>query len=172
MKNRTSVTPSGTLDESTPASQFTVGDITNYLQRLAMLQKDPATGNPRIAEGLRLLAEALRRHAHLNLTDLNKALSTPTRKAGKPIAKKPQAALPPDVDTLTLDQVERIISDSAYIKAQLIQVAALRFGIPKARLVRLNTSQVVQTIRAAVAHEHSLGVISKSARLGGQARSS
>ena len=149
-----------------------ISDLARYLSRLATLLRDPRTGNTDLSDGLRELVGALRRHSQRpihELPDIMEGIGSKTRKQS---AIQPKAALPSDLQTLSVEEVDAILANHVYTKLQLIELGAKRFGIPQSKLTALNKDGVRESIRSALNHERSLGTISQEARRGGQQRSS
>ena len=149
-----------------------ISDLARYLSRLAILLRDPRTGNADISDGLGEIARALRRHSQRpidELPNIMEALRSGTRKQS---TIQPKAALPLDIQTLSAEEVDDILNNYVYTKLQLVELGAERFGIPRSKLTTLNKDGVRESVRSALNHERSLGAISQEARRGGQQRSS
>lgn len=78
--------------------------------------------------------------------------------------------LPLDLKLLSDKKIDEILKDSSFTKKQLIELGNQCFGITRSKLVRLNKEYVIESIRAALNHERSLGVISQEARKVGKKR--
>ena len=78
--------------------------------------------------------------------------------------------LPLDLNLLSDKRVDEILKDSSFTKKQLIELGNQRFGITQSKLIRLSKEHVIESIRAALNHERSLGVISREARKAGEKR--
>lgn len=153
-------------------SPLLIEDLIRYISRLATLNKEPRTGNVELGEGLRELANALRPHSRRSIRELSDVLGEGVSGTRKPSPKDAKATLPPGLPSLSEQQVTAILEDHTYTKLQLIEVGIQRFGISRSRLIRLTKDDVCESIRAALKHEKSLGVISQEARRGGDRRSS
>jgi hypothetical protein len=152
-------------------SPLQVEDLVRFLLRLAGLHKDPRTGNPEISKGLQAVANALKSHSNKLLKELPDALSDmAAADKGKP--QQPKLELPPDLQSLNADAIFAIINNQEYTKLQIIDLGVQRFGISRSKLMRLNKESVSESIRAALDHEISLGIISQEARRGGEKRTS
>jgi Zn ribbon nucleic-acid-binding protein len=75
-----------------------------------------------------------------------------------------------DLKFLSDKKVDEILKDSSFTKKQLIELGNQRFGITQSKLVRLSKKYVIESIRAALNHERSLGIISQEARKAGEKR--
>ena len=150
-----------------------VADIVRYLSRLASLHSEAKTGNPGLSNGLRQLVKALRPYSNSPVVELADIIRVATqRRYRQSSPKKSKAALPPNLESLPLEEVEKILDNENYSKEQMINVGAQRFGIPSAKLKKLGKKSVLESIRAALNHEKSLEVISREAQRGGKMRSS
>ncbi|MBA7560530.1 hypothetical protein ES708_02156 [subsurface metagenome] len=150
-----------------------IKDIVRYLLSLAALNRDPRTGNADLSESFRELANALRPHSHRSIREISDVIGegvSRTRKPTTPRAAK--ATLPVDLRALSSQGVDEILKNRNYTKLQLVELGIQRFGISKSRLMQLTKDEVCESIRAALNHERSLGVISQEARRGGDQRSS
>ena len=154
-------------------NQLLVADMVQYLLSLAELYEKDKTGNTDLSEGLRNVAHALRPYADcpvLELTDAikKKAPSTDRRKRASTKAK---SQLPPALESLGQEDIDKILNDESYTKKQIAELGVRRFGISRSKLERLRKTDARDSVRAALEHEKSLDVISMEARRGGKARS-
>ena len=150
-----------------------IEDIVRYLSRLSNVHKDPRIGNIELSKGLQQLANALKPHSQMPILQIgdavSKAFSSNRRKGA---TQKPKATLPSDLKSLPDNKIDEILKDSNFTKKQLIELGNQRFGITQSKLMRLSKERVIESIRAALNHERSIGVISQEARRGGEKRSS
>jgi len=149
-----------------------VGDLVRYLSSLATLNKDPRTGNADLRDGLRVLSNALRPHSNKSIRELSDVLGEGVSRTQKPTTSAAKATLPGDLRVLSEQGVDEILKNRSYTKQQLVELGVQRFGISQSRLMRLKKDEVCESVRAALNHERSLGVISQEARRGGDKRSS
>ena len=154
-------------------NQLLVSDIVQYVVSLARLNKDKRIGNPRLAEALQCVANALRpfrnhpaRELANAIRDVQQSLRTTKRRP----SARPTSTLPDELELVTLGDVEKMLGDGSYTKQQLIEVGSRRLGISRSRLGRLKKNDALEAIRAALAHEKSLDVISNEASKGGRIR--
>ena len=154
-------------------NQLLVGDMVQYLLNLARLYDKNKTGNAKLSEGLRSVAHALRPYADcmvLELTDsIKRKAPSPGRRRTVSTKAKPQ--LPPAMESIGQEDIERILNDGNYTKQQVAELGVRRFGISRSKLERLRKEDARDSVRAALEHEKSLDVISMEARRGGKARS-
>ncbi len=164
---------SGGQETSGQEDHLRIGDIVRYLSRLASLHKEPRIGNSELSHGLQQLATALRPHSKRPIREIADAVSEglPSKRTGDS-SKRPKAELPPDLETVSAKTIEDILGDRTYMKLQLIDLGVKRFGISRSKLMRLNRDHILESIRAALNHEQSIGAISEEARRGGEKRSS
>ena len=168
--------PQNSVKEPGPYAQVSpllVNDLVRHLSRLVNLYSDDKTGNPALSDGLRQLVDALRPYSRRPVTEFIDLVKEPSlRRLRKTSSKRVKALLPSNLETLSLEEVEKIVDDENYTKDQVIQLAVQRFGISSAELARHGKKNVLESIRAALNHEKSLEVISVEARRAGQMRSS
>ncbi len=147
-----------------------VGDLVKYLSRLAGMQADARTGNPQMSDGLSRLAEVLKPFKSRTIDELPELLHASTGSKHHKSGTKPPIELPPDLASMAGEEVERILSDERYLKKQIVELGASRFGISRAKLSRLPGTEVINSIRAALEHERSLTAIADHARRVGERR--
>lgn len=150
-----------------------ISDLVQYLRDLAKLQADSRLGNPSLAAVLSQLASILRTRSELPLDQLSEALSNaPGTRRRKKGDTKPKRELPDNIASLSIPEVREILTWKDLTKLQLAQLGVDRFGMPRARLLRLSKDAAAESVLAAVDHESSLGIISEGARRDGEKRSS
>ena len=151
--------------------QILVNDIARYLLGLARLHEEEKTGNIELSRGLHNLATALRPYADSPVSELSATFArTASVDNARVRSRKPKAELPPELESLSHEDVEKILANGDYTKEQVAELGNQRFGISRSRLVRLRKEDAREAVRAAVAHERSLDVISEEAGRGGRAR--
>lgn len=151
-----------------------IKDIVKYLLGMAKLNEDPRTGNPMLGKDLRELANKLKPYSNKQLQDVKDIFSThnPSVNEGKHHSRKIELKLPENLYLLSEQLVEEIINNVDFQKSQLVVLGAQRFGIPRSKLDRLSKEEVIESIRSALNHERSIGVISQEARRSGEKRTS
>ena len=152
-----------------PEERLSIDDLIRYLSRLADLNKEDRTGNPEWSDGLRQMARALRPHAALSIVEFADLVRGFSARPVTPPRKK-KVALPPNLDSLSQPDIEKVLDDDRFTKSQIIEVGTRRFGIPKSKLARSCRQDAVESVRAALDHEKSLELISAEARRGGESR--
>ncbi len=161
--------PSGEVDSN--VNRLLVRDIVRYLYGVANLQKNGRTGNPELGKALRDLAELLKPYPTRSIAELTLASAVsddPTPCQRK--ARKPAAELPENLQTLAPEDVDKILDDRKFLKKQLVELGARRFGIPRGALSRLTRMETVESIRTALDHERSLAAIGRRAEIAGERR--
>lgn len=148
-----------------------VRDVVRHLSGLAKLHSDKKVGNPALSEGLRQIAKALRPYATCPADELDSVLRE-MRAAQKRPPKKAKATLPPNLESIDEDGIEKVLSDENYTKSQIAELGYKRFGISKSMLASLSKEDALISIRAAMENERALDVISQVARESGKARAS
>lgn len=155
------------------ADGLTVREVLQYMTALANLHANPRTGNSLLREALRDFTNALGPYAGCRASELAHVLKEMrARKQIGRATKTTKICLPTQLQELSHERVEEFLCDERFTKLQLIELGAHRFGISRSRLARINRNDVLATIRAAIDHERSLGVISQEARRDGAKRTS
>lgn len=144
--------------------ELSVGEVAHFLKRLSSFYRDPKTGNLALSKALAGLASALSRRRDLTLTEAVTGLNVSSKRMRSLDLSR--------LKDLELEEVKEILSDEAMTKADLIDLGAERFAIPRSGLKRLNTGQVSEAVWSALRHEESLSIISREAQRGGQTRTS
>ena len=144
--------------------ELSVNEVSRFLKRLATFYRDPRTGNPGLSEALAELASALGRRSGMRFSEAVAELNPPPKQS-------------PSLDLsrlkcLELEEVKKMLSNPDIKKSDLMELGVERFAISRSRMMRLNTEQVLETIRSAVRHEESLSSISREAQRSGSQRSS
>lgn len=166
-----SYSPSG---QNGPAVTVRVADVAKYLLRSADLHKDEKSGNPAFGDELRRFAKSLGPCARLSLdefADTVKARSTGKRRLATPPKVQPTVELPADLESLPLNEVEKILNNRDCIKAQLVELGVKRFGISRSELLRRGRDSVSNSIHVALENERTLNIIAQEARRVGAIRS-
>lgn len=136
-------------------------EVARFLKGLATIYRDKRTGNRALAEALSRIAEKLGREAysHTQEKDDNQ------RSFALELTES-------ELQKLTADAVTNFIADDRKTKLDLIKLAAARFSIPRAKLLRLKLDEVRDAIRASLQHEDSLKIITEQAERNGETRKS
>lgn len=157
----------------TDEGQLLVKDVARYLTGLAKLHEEDKTGNPELSMGLRQVAHALRPFAGHPVTELSEVIGEkrkPSSARSKMVSRKPKMALPPELETLSQNDISNMLGEDSYTKQQIAELGFRRFGISRPMLTRLPKKDAWNSIRAALEHERSLDAISREARKAGKAR--
>lgn len=165
--------PSSSSGQNSAAPPVRVADVAKYLLRTADLHKDAKSGNPAFGDELRRFAKSLGPCAKLSLDEF--ADTVKTRAVGKRRATSPKAQptveLPANLESLPLNDVEKIVNNRDYIKTQLVELGVKRFGISRSELLRRGRDSVSNSIRVALENERTLNIIAQEARRVGALRS-
>ena len=150
--------------------EILVGDIVRYLSTLVRLHAVEKTGNIPMSKALSRLVNALRPYSDLPMAEAVATFPAPQQNsARKHGPERDNTALPDQLETVSLAEVEQIL-DGDCTKDEIAEIGARRFGMSRSKLRRLRKEDARESIRAALAHEVSLDVISREARSGGVAR--
>jgi hypothetical protein len=150
-----------TRKPSAGARTLSDAEVARFLRQLAGVYRDKRSGNPALAEALSRIAENLLQASN----------------AAPPAKDDSQGSfLPPptfdELQRLDAEAVTRFISDDKKTKLDLIELAAARFSIPRAKLLRFKLADVRDAIRASLQHEDSLKIITEEAERNGTTRKS
>jgi hypothetical protein len=138
-------------------------ELALFLRRFALIYENPRTGNPALSEALLELADSL----------LGPSRSTEDSRSADGKGHYPRRQnYSPRLQKLDAASVAEFLSDETKTKPELIELAAARFSIPRARLMKMRTSDVRDAIRAALLHEDSLTIITEQAQRSGANRNS
>lgn len=136
-------------------------DIARFLRSLATLYRDKRSGNKALSDGLNRVAKKLSA----------KPPRQPTNSI--PVEKRPGPRMKlNELRQLDADAVVHFLTDRTRTKLDLIDLAAARFSIPRARLLRLKASEVRDIIRVSLKNEESLKIITREAERNGATRRS
>ena len=163
----------GKLQSDTHKPPILVTDMVRYLSGLAKLHDSEKLGDSELSTGLRLVADALRPYAKHPVHELANALKE-AKLVNRPKAssRKPKMMLPPNLEFIHQQDVEKILADENYTKGQIAELGFQRFGISKSMLQRLRKEDAKRSVRSALENERTLDVISQQARKAGKARAS
>ncbi len=134
---------------------ITSADLGRYLKHLAALNRDPSTGNPALSEALCEIAAVL-----------IAGKASPAKKVLEDHTAQKHFVFEDDVDvqSLSLDDVRKIVERPDVTKADLTVIGMERFGIAKSRMERSPREDIVKAISSAMQHEESLAIISAEAK--------
>ena len=140
---------------------LTDADVARFLKSLAAVYRDKRVGNLPLSEALIRVAEKL----ILEASSLSSTSEDVQRRS------LPQLSIS-ELQSLKPEDVSRFILDDLRTKLELIELAAARFSIPRARLLRLRMDEVRDAIRSSLQHEDSLKIITEQAEQNGGTRRS
>jgi hypothetical protein len=148
-------------------------DVARFLLSLASLYRDKRSGNPALALALTKLAQRLNREAkHTSEKDLQQSFFTdPTRSDYKELIGQ-KSSLDSPSSEMTAESVSRYLGEEGRTKRDLIELASIRFAIPRSKLKRMNLQDIREAIRSALQHENSLEIIGQEAARHGATRRS
>ena len=159
------------LDLDAPSEELRVIDVVRYLSALARLHSNEKIGNGALSQGLRDVSKALRPYGKYRTSEL---IDLAKKESGRKPTRRGQNAnesrLPDDLSAMSQTEVEQILEDLSYTKIELMEIGAHRFGISRSKLARSPKREAIDTIRAALAHEKSLDLISREATRSGRSR--
>ena len=163
MTRRNASGPASAPQLEAPQKTISDAELAVFLKRLATIYRSPNTGNLPLSNALNELASLIRKRA---------SEGGMSSKSGGPKARTDPPLDLSKLKALDARGVEKFLADEGKTKLELVDLAAVRFSIPRSQLMRVRTSAVRQTIKDALLHEGSLAIISQEARRDGSRRSS
>lgn len=175
-------------DESLSAA-----DVAGYLDREAQKLQEEKTGNPALSGELRRLSRMLSDHgsrpiAELAITDKRAELPfvwepcapSQTARNSKPDGgnrrdqngsvkadasrlRRTASPISDDLESLSGEEVERILKDGTLTKQQLSELGHARFGISKTSLLRASKDIAIKSILTALRNERTMHAIYEQA---------
>ena len=123
-----------------------------------------------MSSALRLLSDGLEPYSDFELWELLDLLeqSIENSKSITRQAKQSELSVEDNLRSVPQEDIQKILDQDDYTKKQLVDLGAQRFGISRAKLIRLRKKDAAESIRAALEHERSLDVISEEARRAGE----
>lgn len=179
---------------------LSAADVARYLHVLARTHQGEKTGNPALSGELRRLSEMLRPHGRRPISELaitDKGSELPfvwqpgvhpmAGENGKPTSRKRRSpnggsrvvapplrrttsTLPDDLESLSREEVERILEDDRLTKQQIAELGHARFGISRSSLLRARKDRAIKSILSALRNERTMHVIYEQARKAGRMR--
>lgn len=150
----------GDKNNETKISQL---QLAQFLKQLSDLYASPDYGNPSLAQALRELASTVERN-ELKVTRKSQAKRESVRELSLGYINELKA--------LSRDSILSFLADEGKTKGELLGLAAARFSMPISQLKRMKTSELRQTINAALLHESSIEILSEEADRDGANRKS
>ena len=101
-------------------------------------------------------------HSPLPLRPAEKNEKTSTkgsRRSTASASRKPATALPNDLKSLSLEDVEGILENDAFTKQQIADLGHERFGISRSRLLRVRKDHAISEIFSALNEERTMDII-------------
>ena len=134
---------------------ITSADVGRYLKHLALLNRDPLTGNPALSDALSEISAIL----------IAGKTAPATRILEKHVGQN-RLSFDEELDftKLSLEKVRDILSRPDLTRSDLATIGTERFGIAKSRMDRISRDEIVQAISSAMQHEESLAIISEEAK--------
>lgn len=159
--------------QNSAAPPVRVADVAKYLLRSADLHRDAKSGNPEFGDELRRFAKSLGPCARLSIDEFADTVKTrsPGKRRATPPKAQPTIELPANLESLPLKEVDKIVNNRDYTKAQLVELGVNRFGISRSELLRRGRDGVLGSIRVALENERTLKIIAQEARRVGALRS-
>lgn len=155
-----------TYDDRPRSRKLTSLELSEVIRDVARLYDKPGVGSPEVSNALLRLSKVFRRYSRYDLDHLLDALG-PVRADGSR-AKKPPRKPDPSLSSLDLNEVPIKIRE-ARSKEDLVDLANLRFGISRSRLVKERKEDIIQAINRATQNEETHGILTKEAsREGGR----
>jgi len=146
-----------------PTGPMTADETARIIKEISKLYEIPGAGNHRVAVALKKAATLIADLGDQPISKISK---------GDLYGRENHALPVQDFSNLSINDVRAILSDPQATKTRLIEMALVRFGMPKSRLTKLPFEEAVDAIMAAAANEESLEIIAKNADQSGRERQS
>jgi len=146
----------------TNISEGTAIEIANLLQQFARTIEAEPLGRRELAKGLSELSRFLRRHGDVSVRE---ALSGKATRRQRSTARRERVPLRNRLDIAGLDgdMIRQLVDDPLLTKEDLVDIAVIRFGISRSRLVRENRTAVARALRSSLHNREALDIIGQEA---------
>ena len=147
-----------------------IKDLVGFLRDFSVALKSRQTGNPAMSIALSELSKALQPHSDRYLQDVLSEFKT---LCASDLPKKSRAStrlLDIDWTSLSLDDVENLLTENELPKKDLIDLGHIRFGISRSKLERQSKTMTLESIRTAAENEKTLHIIGEEAARSGLRR--
>jgi hypothetical protein len=141
--------------------ELSSSELAAFLLKIAEMHSDPSWGNEALSNSLRKLAKQLRSRVPAT----TEGVGSKKRKASS------ESRLQALHDLSELD-IRSFVADMSRTKEELLDLAALRFGMARSQLRRERSEVIRQAIESALSHENSLSIIGLEAAKSGSVRRS
>jgi len=149
--------------KSADTRPLTTKEMARFLRRLSVIFTDESAGVTRVSDALNDLARILS-----SLPDQSvAALKDFSRSKRKPPRKRWAEA-----EKLSAAAVKKLLLDQNLLKSDVIELAHVRFNMPRARLEKMPLERVLETVWSAADNEESLRIIADNADRAGKSRGS
>ncbi len=140
----------------------TAAELAMLLQQIARAMSGDPLGRHDLASGLLTLSRHLKRRGSVSVRQALSSDKTP-RRGGS--ARRATPRLRERVDIASLDgaKVRRLLEDAKVTKEDLIDIAAIRFGIPRSRLAKERRAEVTRAILSSLDNREAVDIIGEEA---------
>jgi hypothetical protein len=132
------------------------------ISQMARLLAQPGVANLRAVEALEAAATIIAAGGSRSITSLIRLRGEGVEEPGSP----PSLWL----SDLTTEEARRRIRDPQTSKKELLDIALVRFGIPRSRLAKMSYEEAADAVFSAAANEDSLEIIAANADESGRQR--
>lgn len=140
---------------------ITARDVAKVIASFASVYNVPGAGNARVATALKRAADMIAALGDQPMTKLPISTLRLSNEELLPVV---------DFSNISVSEVRRLLDNPGMSKTRLVEMAFVRFGMPKARLLKLPIEDALEAIAAAAANEESLEIIAKNADQSGRER--
>jgi hypothetical protein len=137
-------------------------EMASLLQQFARVVEAEPLARPDMAKGLLELSRFLKRHGEVSIRE---ALSGKAAGDRESIARRERIPLRNRLDIAELDgdTIGQLLDDPLLTKEDLVDIAVIRFGISRSRLIKENRTSVAKALRASLHNREALEIIGREA---------
>lgn len=146
----------------TSSKNSDIEELVSLLRHLSKMLESANSQNPKLSNAVVKLANVLSRYKDKSIDDVLDGLTLAKRiKSVKPISKA--RITESEATSLSLEQIERLLESEDLGKSDLITIAASRFGMSKADLMKTRKTYIIEEIKTAITNLRTLDIIGKQA---------
>jgi hypothetical protein len=145
-----------------PSNEPSVEELSSLLRHLSKMLELANSQNPKLSYAVGKLANILLRYKDKSIDDVLDGLTLAKRlKSVKHIAEAKISES--EAKSFTLEQIEKLLETKELGKSDLITIAASRFGMSKADLMKTRKEYIIEGIKTAITNLRTIDIIGKQA---------
>jgi hypothetical protein len=152
------------MDVSSLNTQATVKDLVTVLRELSNILALANSRNPELSISINKLANVISRYKDKPLDDVISSLTLGRRVSSTKTNVKPRKIVTEsEAKSLTLEQIEKLLTSEDLSKADLTIIASVRFGISKAEVKKTKREIIIEEIKTAISNQRTIEIIGNEA---------